>query len=240
MGEHTSRGEAEWLHRSAAHVRQTSWCVRAGWWEYHDVRTILLALQNADEAKSGKRSPLLLDVGANLGTFTITAAALGYDVVAFEAMERNVAAIHQTLCWNPELQERVTLFPYALAEEDQSCIVVSIGSNVADGNVLCNEEEIAAAEGVFYRSTTHSVRLGDYLAGMQVDVMKIDVEGYEPHVIAGAGAAPTFFRPVHVQCLIWSINVLGRHGVTVLGGVWRCGRASRSPPRHPLEARGGV
>lgn len=173
--------------------------VCAGHWEYHEIRTILTALQLVDQDNADARPPLLLDVGANLGTYSIVAAALGYDVIAFEAMERNVAAIHQTLCWTPELRERITLFPYALGADELSCFVVSDTVNVADGHVVCNEEEVAAMAGALSRATVHSVRLGDYLSSVKADVMKIDVEGYEPHVLAGAGAAPKCMRSIHVR-----------------------------------------
>ena len=176
-------------------------CLSAGYWEYDEVRTVLTALQLADNATAGAAPPLLLDVGANLGMYTFAAAALGYEVIAFEAMERNVAAIHQTLCWNAELRDRVTLFPYALGEEELSCTVVSDTINIADGHVVCNEEEIAAMAGAHSRAAVHSVRLGDYLAGVQADVLKLDVEGYEPHVLAGAGVTPTCMHASHPLCV---------------------------------------
>jgi FkbM family methyltransferase len=82
----------------------------------------------------------------------------------------------------------VQVFPYGLAEEEKACLVVSDSINVADGHVICNEEQLERYKGeVSGRGTVHTVRLGDYMSGVDVDVVKIDVEGYEPHVLAGAG-----------------------------------------------------
>ena len=140
------------------------------------------------EAAAPGTRPVLVDIGANLGVFSLVAAALGYDVIAFEAMARNVDAIHQTLCWNPELQERVTLFPYGLGDADRSCAVLSGDRNVADGHLVCSEEEWEPYKGEFQaRALVHSVRLDDYLAGVQAHVVKMDVEGYEWSVVQGAG-----------------------------------------------------
>lgn len=82
------------------------------------------------------------------------------------------------------------VFPYALAEEEHACLIVSDGINVADGHVICTQEQVLAYKGAMHqRGTAHTVRMGSFLAGAHVDVVKIDVEGYEPHVLAGAGAS---------------------------------------------------
>eukprot|EP00892_Ulva_mutabilis_P003934 jgi/Ulvmu1/1912/UM012_0072.1 len=166
-----------------------------GLWEASEVSAILTALETVRNSSAaagapGAAPPVLVDIGANLGVYTIVAAALGYPVIAFEAMSRNVAAIHQTLCWNPELAERVTLFPYGLGDAERSCAVLSGSLNVADGHLVCSEEEWAPYKGEFQaRDTVHAVRLGHYLAGVQADVVKMDVEGYEFAVVQGAGGA---------------------------------------------------
>lgn len=50
-----------------------------------------------------------LDVGANLGVHTLTAAAYGFSVIAFEPLWPNVQALRRSLCANPALARRVTL-----------------------------------------------------------------------------------------------------------------------------------
>lgn len=93
----------------------------AGVWEAAEVRTILEALQRvptrapshvfADAVVSQEDRAVLLDIGANIGIFSFVAAVLGYTVYSFEAMPRNVAALHQTLCWNPGLRDTLTVSP---------------------------------------------------------------------------------------------------------------------------------
>ena len=174
---------------------------RAGVWEISEVDAVLTALERS-YATSAPRRPVLVDIGANLGVFSLVAAALGYDVIAFEAMARNVDAIWQTLCWNPELRERVTLFPYALGNADRSCAVLADIGNVGDGHLACSEHTVRSYRHMARRGAAHSVRLGDYLEGVAADVVKLDVEGYEPHVLAGAGAAsdPLHISPRLVLC----------------------------------------
>ena len=53
--------------------------------------------------------PVHLPCCSNVGWFTVTAAALGYSVVSFEATTPNAFAIRRSLCTNPQLQRRVAL-----------------------------------------------------------------------------------------------------------------------------------
>lgn len=95
-----------------------------GVWEPAEVKTIMNALQRVSTgARSHTNAPdlvpqedraVLLDIGANVGIFSFVAASFGYTVYAFEAMPRNVAALHQTLCWNPELHSTLTVRPPCL------------------------------------------------------------------------------------------------------------------------------
>eukprot|EP00892_Ulva_mutabilis_P000857 jgi/Ulvmu1/10772/UM069_0006.1 len=162
---------------------------RQGIWEPNELHTVLTALERAAAADAGGATPALLDIGANIGTYAIVAAAFGYPVRAFEAMTRNVQAIQQTLCWNPVLRNRLTLFPYALGEAEASCAVMSGPGNIADGHLVCSDEQLAQHGDMVQRGVAHAVRLGDYLGDVRSDVMKIDVEGFEPIVLRGAGAA---------------------------------------------------
>ena len=37
----------------------------------------------------GVKAPLFLDIGSNVGFFSLSAAAAGFDVIAFDAMSQN-------------------------------------------------------------------------------------------------------------------------------------------------------
>lgn len=86
--------------------------VHAGTWEVVEIQAIIESLQRSTHDPDAA-SAVLLDIGANVGTFSFVAAVLGYQVYSFEAMPRNVQALHQTLCWNPELRKRMTVLSLA-------------------------------------------------------------------------------------------------------------------------------
>ena len=51
-----------------------------------------------------------VDIGANLGAFTLAVAAYGFRVIAFEAMYSNAMALSLSLCTSPpDVQEKVTI-----------------------------------------------------------------------------------------------------------------------------------
>ena len=55
--------------------------------------------------------------------------------------------------------------------------------------LACDDEERDAirAQGYGERGNIVIKWLDNHLAGAQIDVVKMDVEGFEPHVVAGAG-----------------------------------------------------
>ena len=61
--------------------------------------------------------------------------------------------------------------------------------HAGDGTLACTDEEREAvrAQGYAERDTVVTKRLDDCLAGAQIDVVKMDVEGFEFDVVAGAG-----------------------------------------------------
>ena len=50
-----------------------------------------------------------LDIGANIGIYTLSIAAHGFQVVAFEPMVTNQQVLQLSLCANPGVTQCVTL-----------------------------------------------------------------------------------------------------------------------------------
>jgi len=125
---------------------------------------------------------LFVDVGANIGSYTILAAAVcRADVIAFEPDP----GTHQLLMDNINanlIAAKVTVEEKAVGAEEGEITfstgldtmnhVVTTGSPTSDNGLR------------MVRVTT----LDRELNGMQPVMMKIDVEGHEPSVIAGAAA----------------------------------------------------
>jgi len=82
-----------------------------------------------------------IDIGANVGWFTLNMAALGVNVLAFEPMKENIYLLQQTLALPDNVErgitDRITLFGHGLGATDATCVLYSHNINVGDGHVKC-------------------------------------------------------------------------------------------------------
>lgn len=133
---------------------------------------------------------LLLDIGANVGMYTIYAAVVrGARVLAFEPESQNYALLNRNVYSN-RLDSRVQAFPVALA--DGSSFDKLYLSQFSTGSSCHNFGETVDYEGRSfspgYAQGCVSVALDELVAryGFPVpNYIKIDVDGIEHKVIAG-------------------------------------------------------
>lgn len=147
----------------------------------------------------------LLDIGANLGWFTMLFAQAGCKVYAVEAFPQNQRALKTTLCLNPSWASRVTLAPYALGGPTTSppCVVRSDRNggrrnNNGNGIVTCGPSATCAGESLACEQAelrTLDTLLSGEWAMPRVDVVKVDVEGFECEMLAGGQLLLTSIRP---------------------------------------------
>lgn len=138
-----------------------------------------------------ERDSLLLDVGANVGLFSLYAASRGVEVIAVEPDALNFALLNQNTRLNEEIVgDRIRAFCLALHGESKiSTLNVSSGEWGSALNSFDNDVDFGGR--TFkpqHRQGSIGMRLDDFLTEIQFRPthIKIDVDGNEREVLAGA------------------------------------------------------
>ncbi|TPX34741.1 hypothetical protein SmJEL517_g02716 [Synchytrium microbalum] len=171
-------------------------------WEGREVRSVIDRL--ALVAKKRGTNVTLLDIGANIGFFSLSAAASGYNVVSVEMMGQNQASLLKSICKNPSFHPLMRVIPYGLGERgvDGSrsvCLAYSLMTNSRNGIVKCGNNVNASdiPEGFSLMGTTLIMEFDEIVPVVpelrNVGVVKLDTEGFEAHVMKGAY---NFFKDV--------------------------------------------
>ncbi len=136
-----------------------------------------------------RESSVIADVGGNIGLYScIGAAAMPTGrVVAFEPAPANLDFLRQNVAGS-QLEERVAVVAAAVSDEPGQArlyLSTSIGNH-----------SLAAGSGGTGRHVDVQVTtIDDYFAGERVDVLKVDVEGFEFHVLKGARQTLAAHKP---------------------------------------------
>lgn len=133
---------------------------------------------------------VLVDVGANIGMFTVLAAGLsGCRVIAIEPFSLNVAELEHNVAFNG-LQNRVTVM-HAAATDSERVDTLYFGQSYAGAaNQSFGRDDISEqyADRDAGRETVRGVPLDALVARGEIPFpthVKIDVDGFEEQVIGG-------------------------------------------------------
>jgi len=157
-----------------------------GAWEYNMINTVVKAMDKFKDAT-------FLDIGANIGMWTVAVAAMHRNVVAVDADPVNLAYIRKSLdlggtedyvrlVYNSVSNEYTTLYP-----------VVFIPSNQGATHMKTKEEMVALNLTDYATAPPlESVTMADLLATIPTKtvIVKLDIEGYEckalqPEILLG-------------------------------------------------------
>ena len=124
----------------------------------------------------------ILDIGANLGIYSLLFGANGYKVYAFEPGRDNLYALRKSMCESPNINSVV--FGCGLSNATSHCNAYVGEDNVGNSRVICGE---VPKELNLRRIQTFDLYKLDDFSDLLRDIVaiKIDVEGFEPLVVEG-------------------------------------------------------
>lgn len=210
------------------------------------VKALALAPVTAEQkvqAACSRERPLVLDVGANIGYYTIVAAAAGgCQVVSVEPLSANIGRLWQSVLAN-DFGQRVTLFKNAVGK-DKRLVTLDLNpgnpgaSVVSDSNVELDEEgkaprdpELAAEAG--RQETVATILLDELFDGAphrpkhpflgrpiqpgDIAFLKTDVEGFDAAALWALRGTIEAGRPPLIKVEYEPHAIRGRSGCDNVG-----------------------
>lgn len=169
---------------------------------------------------------VFLDIGANLGYFSMVAAGIARTVYSVEAQERMVPIIRT----NAGLNGYTNVNAICAAAGDAPALVTM----PAAGRPATGIGDHTDGEGI----TVPVIRIDDYFAKLAPTVIKIDVEGFELNVLRGMQeilkTGPTIAIELHQRMTDFGatpkmvFELLSDHGYTLRVGEHRAETLSQS------------
>jgi FkbM family methyltransferase len=136
------------------------------------------------------KTKTFVDIGANIGTFSLILSNYCKEVIAFEPLPKLYQQFQESIKLNNFTN--ITAHNSACGNEKTS-LEITINETNLGGNTLLQHNNILAKTS---KQIVQVDRLDDVLFGQKVDVIKIDVEGYEYFVLLGAEKIITQYKPI--------------------------------------------
>jgi FkbM family methyltransferase len=194
------------MHHHGKKDAVSSSIMRTGGWEVSIIRNLIENIEiYARERKKEMEDLTFVDIGANIGWYSMAIASLGVNVVAFEPMAPNLELFRRDLCTAaPEIRDHITLFGHGLSDKEQTCFQYVTHFNRGNGIMRCveREEYLNLNLGKFRVVGKSQLRVLDNIirtvpksdlqkeegngnTPLAIAALKIDTEGFEPIVFNG-------------------------------------------------------
>jgi FkbM family methyltransferase len=183
---------------------------------------VITAMRGGPPPLKGRR---FIDVGANIGTATITAISVfgAEDAIGFEPAHDNFKLLQCNLILN-ELSSRVRVFQVALSNSPGTATLELSPENCGDHRVRMagSTGNDAMREGEWATVEVQLVRLDDLIAELNVNMRDvglvwIDTQGHEGHVLEGAAAVLRSHVPVVLE--YWPYGLRRAGGLNLLHSI---------------------
>jgi FkbM family methyltransferase len=138
---------------------------------------------------------VVLDVGANVGVYTLLAAKLGARVFAIEADPRNLKMLRHHVHLNG-FDDRVTIFPIAVGDQEGTVTLFHSEGNCGHSNLFEGTDPVQVP-----------CQKIDSLGLPAIDVCKMDIEGSELRALRGMDE--TIKHSPKMKMLVEYAEVLG-------------------------------
>lgn len=146
------------------------------------IQDVLGKLKTSGERGNG----LVVDVGANVGMASFAAAAMGFRVLAFEPVFENLQRVCDGIYFN-RVGDLVTLFNAAASDQNGNITFHKLVGRLDNSAVSATGAKMAFKSNEEIALQVRSIPLDEVIPESEpVVLIKIDVQGWEYHVLQGA------------------------------------------------------
>jgi FkbM family methyltransferase len=184
----------------------------------------------------------VLDIGANIGAYSLMAAYYGFTVHAFEPMDKNLELFRASLCANSHLldESRVTIHQSLVGDQEGSCSLYEARQGL--GVMCCGQQECAQVEKHNKFVKTMPILRLDSVLGTEIKghiaYVKMDVEGAECKVLnGGTKLLEEPFHPDMIQSEVMPRGMGRDDGCTAQGYLDRYANAGSCVHRKWFQCR---
>jgi FkbM family methyltransferase len=173
-------------------------------WEGRETQKLINALNYYSSLKNITNDNIyILDIGSNVGWYTLFLGKLGYNILAFEPSDVNMYILRKSFCLNQDLN--ITLIKKGLYTEEKQCDFYISRGNIGDGWVFCDKNSTTPSH-LIKRGETYLTKLSNYiefLSTRNLALIKIDIEGSEGKAIE---SGIELFSKYHIPFIFLEFN----------------------------------
>ena len=156
-------------------------------WESKETENVLKALNYYSNKKNIKNKDIYtIDIGANIGWYSILLGKYGYKVISFEPNENNLYILNKNVCLNKEIN--IAIINKGLSTEEKKCYLYKQNGNIGNSMVIWDSKDMFPNYSPTTAKEITLTRLSNYipfLSNKNLAFIKIDVEGLEEKVFKG-------------------------------------------------------
>lgn len=142
-----------------------------------------------------------LDIGANIGYYSLLVASQCPEarILSFEPDKKNFQLFKTSISYN-SYEKKINAFPFAVSDTGETIVMSDLGNNPNFGARFTGKsleylKPFVHGPDPYFAQVT-AVKLDSFLENQKIDVVKVDIEGYEPFAIKGMINIIKYNRPV--------------------------------------------
>ena len=175
-----------------------------GNWELSETNNLISSLNYySEKMKTNKNDIYILDIGANIGWYSLYLGKNGFKVFSFEPSKINYYILLKNYCLNNDID--ITIINKGIDIEDNNLTLYHPLSNIGDAFAIDNSQNLNKSE--YFIEDIELSELNVYLPYFEnkhLALLKLDVEGSEEKVIK---SGIDLIVKYHIPFILMELNI---------------------------------